>query len=82
MNTKLATLKRLSAALGCCERTEDNPATTNAEAINFICEEFHCKGNTCKGITGITLKVDSDGKLERGIWTDEAGNRHSITINH
>lgn len=80
--TKLSTLKKLATCLGCCESTKDVPAESNAEAIEFICENFNCKGKSCNGITNITLKVDADGKLERGVWCDSAGNRHSITINH
>lgn len=80
--SKLAALKKLATCLGCCQDTKDNPAKSNDEAIDFICKNFECKGKTCKGLSGITLKVDADGKLERGIWTDSAGERHLITINH
>ena len=80
MSKTLSTLKMLSVCLGCCECTEDNPAESNAEAIEFICS--HINSLTSKGVTNITLKVDSEGKLERGIWIDSAGERHSITINH
>lgn len=78
--TKLSTLKKLAVCLGCCGSTKDNPATTNAEAIEFICE--HIGSIASKGVSSITLKVDADGKLERGVWCDSAGNRHRITINH
>ena len=77
---KLATLKRLAVCLGCCKSTKENPAKSNDEAIEFICE--HIGSVATSGVTSITLKVDTDGKLERGVWVDTAGKRHSITINH
>lgn len=80
--TKLSILKRLAVCLGCCGDTKDIPAETNAEAIQFICENFNCKGKCCNGITRIALREDTDGKLVRGIWEDSAGEKHSIEIRH
>lgn len=78
VKTKLSILKRLAVCLGCCGCTEDNPAKTNAEAIDYICE--HIGTVASSGVKSITLKVDTDGMLERGIWVDTAGERHSIEI--
>lgn len=80
MSKTLSTLKKLATCLGCCESTKDNPAETNAKAIEFICENFNCKGKSCNGITRIALREDADGKLVSGIWEDSAGENHSIEI--
>lgn len=79
MSKTLSTLKKLAVCLGCCGCTEDDPAKTNAEAIEFICENIGSVAT--QGVTNITLRVDDEGKLVRGIWCDSAGERHSITIN-
>lgn len=76
--TKLSILKRLAVCLGCCGSTEDNPAKTNAEAIEFICS--HIDSVVSKGVTRIALREDADGKLVSGIWEDSAGETHSIEI--
>lgn len=80
MSKILSTLKKLSTCLGCCECTEDNKAKSTSEAIEFICENIGSVAT--QGVTSITLKVDAFGKVERGVWVDSAGKRHSITINH
>ena len=77
-NTNLSTLKKLAVCLGCCECTEDNPATTNAEAIEFICERIDSV--VSKGVNRIALREDADGKLVSGIWEDSAGEKHTIEI--
>ena len=78
--SNLATLKKLATCLGCTKDTKDIPAKSNDEAIDFICERFDCKGKVCSGVTGISLKLSSNGKVESGYWTDTAGKNHSIEI--
>lgn len=75
MSDNLSTLKKLAVCLGCCECTEDNKATTNAEALDFICENF--KGNG--SVKNITINLGKNGKIVGGSWTDSAG-EHQITI--
>lgn len=76
--SNLSTLKRLATCLGCCESTKDNPATSNDEAIEFICD--HINPIATSGVTNITLKLANNGKLESGTWTDVAGKSHDINI--
>ena len=80
--TKLSTLKKLATCLGCCESTKDVPAESNAEAIEFICENFNCKGKGCGGIKRIVLVEDENGKLKRGVWFGADGVRNTIEIEH
>lgn len=72
----LSTLKRLATCLGCCKGTKDNPAKSNAEALEFINNNFKCNHS----VNNITLHLAQNGKLESGTWTDSAG-EHEITIN-
>lgn len=76
MDRNLSTLKRLAVCLGCCECTEDNPARSNAEALDFICDNIKLTGG---GITAIELTLGKNGKVTGGSWTDAAG-VHQITI--
>lgn len=76
--SNLATLKKLATCLGCCKDTKDNPAKSNDEAIEFICEHIGSVANS--GVTDITLNVGSNGKLVSGTWEDTAGNSHDINI--
>lgn len=77
MSNTLSTLKRLAVCLGCCRDTKDNPADSNADAIEFICNNYKPNGGT---VTAIELKTERNGKLKSGTWTDSAG-KHEITIN-
>lgn len=82
MDHNLSTLKRLAVCFGCCKGTEDNPAKSNAEALDYICDNFTCKGASCSGgggVTNIELKVGNNGKVTGGTWTDAAG-VHAIKI--
>lgn len=71
-------LKKLATCLGCCKSTKDNPAMSNEEAIEFICEHIGQAG--ANGVTDITLTLGSNGKLKSGEWTDTAGKKHVINI--
>lgn len=74
--SNLSTLKKLAVCLGCCRGTKDNTAKSNAEAIDFISDNFKCNHS----VTNITLHLANNGKVESGTWTDSAG-EHEITIN-
>lgn len=76
--SKLTTLKKLITCLGCSECTEDVTATTNAEALEYLCE--HADDLTSKFVRDIKITVDADGHLVSGWWGDWAGHRHTIEI--
>lgn len=83
MSNNLSALKMLATCLGCCECTEDDPAMTNAEAIEFICENFTCKGKSCNGIQRVVLIQDeTTNKLKRGVWFGVDGSRNTIEIEY
>lgn len=78
MGTILSTLKKLATCLGCCECTEDNPAKSNAEAIQFICDHYKGEGSKYE-LYDIVLDRNLDGVVVSGRWRDTNG-VHNITM--